>query len=409
MTAQIKSLIPKILLLAGVLALSACGGGSGGSTPSSSPSNGSLNNTVLQGQVTDGYLEKAVVFLDLNGNKVLDPGEPQTTTGADGRYNLQVAAADADQYPVVAQIVPGQTVDEDTGAVLNSPLTLEAPIGQAQIISPLTTLAKNAMDKTPGLTPDQATFQVRAAFGLSALVPLSSDYVAAQQSSNSQQATAATRLHNTAQAIAAIMTKLETDIAANLGGAIPAESAAAAQALLTDLVMSNATQITTALQPTSTDPTVSVQAATNQVLTSIDTSTLNSSKLTLYQKRLKQKHAVWDVTPPQITVQSPAAGQPAPVDTTVKVTFDEALDPASISADALTLAAPGHSVDGVVSYDDASRTLTFTPASSLAADTAYTVTVSAGLADSTGNARQQPASWSFTTIADIAPPAPPSF
>lgn len=408
MTDQIKTFIPKILLLAGVLALSACGGG-GSSTTSSSTADALSNGgtkTFLQGQVADGYLDKAVVFLDLNGNKVLDSGEPVTNTGPGGRFKLQVPAADADKYAVVAQIVPGQTYDEDSGSRLTEPLTLEAPVGQYQFITPLTTLEKNAMDKTPGLTAAQAQTQVQSAFGLGSQIPLNTDYIAAEQSTDTQQAAAAVKMHQTAQTVAAVMTSVEADITANLGGTIPATRTTAVQALVTDVALNNATQIANALQ---TGSTSTPQSVANQVLSGVDATSFDDSTLTLYQQRLDEQNAVWDVTPPQITVKSPTAGQPAPVDTTVTVTFDEALDPTTIHADAVTLAASGYSVAGSISYDDAKHALTFTPASPLPADTTYTVTVSAGIADSVGNARPQPTSWSFTTIADIAPPAPPTF
>ena len=117
MTAQMKSFIPKALLLTGILALSACGGGGSGTSNSSSSADAMSNGgskTFLAGQVADGYLDKAVVFLDLNGNKVLDAGEPETNTGPGGHFKLQGQAADADTYAVGAQIHPGHTLHDDS-------------------------------------------------------------------------------------------------------------------------------------------------------------------------------------------------------------------------------------------------------------------------------------------------------
>lgn len=410
MTAQVKNTVLRILLLAGILALAACSGNTSSttSTPTAEALSSGSSKIFLQGQVADGYLQKAEVFLDLNGNKVLDPGEPETATGPDGRFKLLVQQADADSHPVVVQVVPGQTLDQDSGNRETDPMTLEAPVGQFQFISPLTTLVKNALDKTPGLTVAQAEAQVRTAFGLGTQVPLSADYIAAEQSNDPQQAAAATKMHQTAQVVADLMTTLEQDIAANLG-TIPASRTTAVQALVTDIAMKKAGQIANALQTAAGSTAPAPQDVATKVLSDIDPTTLTDSLLALYQLRLDQQNPVWDVTPPQITVQSPTSGQPAPVDTKVTVTFDEGLDQASIPADALTLAYAGGSVDGTVSYDATSRTLTFIPTAPLPADTAYTVTLAAGIADTTGNALSQPTSWSFNTIADIAPPPPPAF
>jgi len=66
------------------------------------------------------------------------------------------------------------------------------------------------------------------------------------------------------------------------------------------------------------------------------------------------------------------------------VSFSEAMDPATITAANVNVSAPGQaSVAGTVAY--VGRTMTFTPAAALAADTAYTVTVTTGAKDLAGN------------------------
>ena len=314
MIARLEKIVPKTLLLLSVLALAACGGNDGSSSTSSTATamNNGGSKVFLQGQVADGYLDKALVFLDRNGNKVADPDEPQTNTGPGGHFKLLVLATDADQYPVLAQVVPGQTFDEDTGNRLTNPMTLEAPVGQYQFISPMTTLVKNALDKTPGLTPAQAQLQVQAAFSLGGQVPLNSDYIAAEQSSDPQQAAEALRLHVTAQTAAAIMSALQTDISANLGGTIPATRTAAVQALLTDIAMTNANKITTALEPTAANPAPTPQEAAAGILAGIDPTTLDESLLALYQQRPDQQNPLWGANPPPTTPSCPTARQPRP-------------------------------------------------------------------------------------------------
>ena len=106
-----------------------------------------------------------------------------------------------------------------------------------------------------------------------------------------------------------------------------------------------------------------------------------------------------DTTPPAVTSRSPAAGATGlSADTTVSATFNEAIQ--SGTAD-VTLSGPGGaSIPGAVAYDTATRTVTFTPTSSLGASTSYTVNVS-GARDTAGNTMTA-VSWSFTTAA--APP-----
>ncbi len=102
-----------------------------------------------------------------------------------------------------------------------------------------------------------------------------------------------------------------------------------------------------------------------------------------------------DTTPPSVVTATPAAGS-AHVSVTdpVKVTFSEAMAPASVS---VTLAGPGNTpVPAAQSYDGNTKTVTLTPTSPLADATTYTVTVNG--ADQDGNALTgAPATWTFTT------------
>ena len=104
-----------------------------------------------------------------------------------------------------------------------------------------------------------------------------------------------------------------------------------------------------------------------------------------------------DTTPPTVTTRTPAAdASGVPATTAISATFSEAVTAATIG-----LTGPAGAVTGTTSYDAGSRTVTFTPSTSLSNDTSYTVDVS-GATDTAGNT-MQPTSWTFTTS---GPPPP---
>ncbi|MCW1430761.1 SdiA-regulated domain-containing protein [Novosphingobium sp. JCM 18896] len=108
-----------------------------------------------QGTVADGYLSGATVFIDANGNGVLDAGETSTTTDSQGKFSFFSSATG----PIRA--VGG--VNTDTNLPNN--LVLSAPDG-ASVINPLTTLIQTLVDG--GKTAAQAEAAVKQAFGLDA-------------------------------------------------------------------------------------------------------------------------------------------------------------------------------------------------------------------------------------------------
>lgn len=102
-----------------------------------------------------------------------------------------------------------------------------------------------------------------------------------------------------------------------------------------------------------------------------------------------------------VTSTSPADGDTGvATGSTVSATFNAALNPATVSNSVLTLrvSSSGSSVPGSVSYNDAGKTLIFTPSSSLSRGTTYTATVTTGVKDLSGNSLPVPKSWSFTTV-----------
>lgn len=109
--------------------------------------------------------------------------------------------------------------------------------------------------------------------------------------------------------------------------------------------------------------------------------------------------ATADITAPNVVSTNPLdQATNIPINRTVSATFDEAIDPATISTTNFTLTGPGSSpITGTVTYDSASRIATFIPASDLASNTLFSATVKTGVQDLAGNALAADKVWSFTT------------
>jgi Bacterial Ig-like domain/Bacterial Ig domain len=112
---------------------------------------------------------------------------------------------------------------------------------------------------------------------------------------------------------------------------------------------------------------------------------------------------VADVTPPVIVQRVPAADAvAAPVTSVVTVTFNEAMDPATISGASIELRNSGGAlVPATVRYAAATRTATLEPTAALAYSSTYSVRVrgsDGGVTDLAGNALASDAVWTFTTV-----------
>lgn len=115
--------------------------------------------------------------------------------------------------------------------------------------------------------------------------------------------------------------------------------------------------------------------------------------------------AAADVTPPTVISTDPAnIATGVALNKKIAATFSEAMDPLTITTTTFTLTHGTTSVSGSVIY--VGTTALFAPASSLAANTAYTATLSTGAKDLAGNALAVSYVWNFTTgaVADIIPP-----
>lgn len=121
-----------------------------------------------------------------------------------------------------------------------------------------------------------------------------------------------------------------------------------------------------------------------------------------------------DTAAPTVTATAPAAGASGvAVGVQPSVTFSEAMSAASINGSAFELRDSSNAlVSATVTYDAGSRSAILVPATSLAAQTAYTLTIHGGAADprakdASGNALAASQTWSFTTGASSSAPACP--
>jgi hypothetical protein len=99
-----------------------------------------------------------------------------------------------------------------------------------------------------------------------------------------------------------------------------------------------------------------------------------------------------------LSVAPPNAASGACPNTLVTAAFSVAMNPATINTTTFTLTGPGTTpVTGVVAYDAASNTATFTPSTALALSTVYTATITTGAQDTFGIALASNSGWTFTT------------
>lgn len=118
----IKRSRPLVYLLAlGLSALLGACGGSGGGSATETP----IQAVVLKGVIEDGKIAGATVFLDLNGNKIRDEGEPESSeSDGDGNFslsvpkNLNLTEAELARAMLVANVPPTARDRDDNGKTL---------------------------------------------------------------------------------------------------------------------------------------------------------------------------------------------------------------------------------------------------------------------------------------------------
>ena len=115
--------------------------------------------------------------------------------------------------------------------------------------------------------------------------------------------------------------------------------------------------------------------------------------------------AAADTTAPLVTVVKPAdLATNVRVSSAVNVTFNEAMDPLTITTANVKVAG----VTGVVTFNAQTKVATFTPNTVFTTGTTYTATVTKGVLDLAGNALAADKVWTFSTAdAVVVPPAIP--
>jgi len=114
-----------------------------------------------------------------------------------------------------------------------------------------------------------------------------------------------------------------------------------------------------------------------------------------------------DVTRPTVVATAPRdSATGVATNTVVTATFNEPMDPTSINSSTVRLTAQGGgaAVAGMVSYNPGTNTATFTPLTPLANFTTYTLTVTTGVKDVTGNMLATDFTSRFTTLLDTIAP-----
>lgn len=116
---------------------------------------------------------------------------------------------------------------------------------------------------------------------------------------------------------------------------------------------------------------------------------------------------VWDfttgesseMTAPMVVSTIPTDGATGVViDQTISATFDEPMDPTTITTFTFLVTGPGVTpVAGTVAFDVATDTASFTPTSNLETLTTFTAAVTTGAEDSAGNGLADDFVWTFTT------------
>lgn len=103
---------------------------------------------------------------------------------------------------------------------------------------------------------------------------------------------------------------------------------------------------------------------------------------------------------PTVISTVPSAGATGvPLNQVLSATFNQAMNPATISSSTFTLAGPGGAVSGTVAYNATGSIATLTPGAPLAYGTLYTATITTGAQNTEGIGLATNYTWSFTTLA----------
>ncbi len=156
----------------------------------------------------------------------------------------------------------------------------------------------------------------------------------------------------------------------------------------TALANSAAYAVTVLTQPTSPGPGQSCTVGNGS-------GTVNGANVT----NVTVTCANLDQTAPTVTARAPL---PSSLGSKVQggvitVTFSEAINTATVTSSSFTVQSAAGPVTGTISFGGGNTQATFTPSATLSFDTSYTVTVTTGVSDPSGNALPGNVTWGFNT------------
>jgi len=111
-----------------------------------------------------------------------------------------------------------------------------------------------------------------------------------------------------------------------------------------------------------------------------------------------------DTAPAVTTVNTGNGGAVFPVDGSIVIQFNEPMNRDSININTFLVFSGSTVVSGTVVYDPATYTATFTPDAFLGSNTTYTVDLTTGIEDESGNSLSEDYTWTFTTSTEDAAP-----
>lgn len=109
------------------------------------------------------------------------------------------------------------------------------------------------------------------------------------------------------------------------------------------------------------------------------------------------------VCPLVISTNPANAATGVPLNQVITATFNEEMNPSTITQQSFTLYQGTTKIAGTLSYNKTNTTLSFVPASPLTVNTTYTGTVTTAVKDLMGNALQENYVWTFSTGLSVLP------
>ena len=342
------------------------------------------------------------------GNWMTIPAAWDTTSVADGTYDLRV---------VIVDVAGNQAISTVTGRLVDNTAPSATMGSLSSAIRGTVTLGSSATDSGSGIASVAYERQqvgtsgwvaTPATFDTSTVADGDYDFhvIATDVAGNSTtSAPVRTHIDNTSPrptsvspANGAGSVSANTTVTATFPRAMLASSINASSFTLTGpsgTVPATVSYDSVALKATLT-PTAALDGSTSYTA-KLTTAVTASDGASLYQSY------TWTfspgVIPPTVTAKTPSAGATGVAVTVAPTaTFSRAMDATTINGTTVTLSGPSGAVAATVAYDSGTRIVTITPSAALAAGTAYTVQLSSGINSQDGVALST-VTWSFTTLA----------